>query len=100
MEREGGSGYGSKVTLASCKHCMAELSRTEILYAQGWVRECMCVQRAESERKQERLQTIFLPLPVYLKNAEWVPGAAVLEITLLPQFQARCLRTDPKLLCP
>lgn len=32
-------------------------------------------------RKQGRLTMIFLPLPVYLKNAEWVPGAAVLEIT-------------------
>lgn len=32
-------------------------------------------------RKQGRLKMIFLPLPVYLKNAEWVPGAAVLEIT-------------------
>lgn len=47
MEREGGSGCGNKVTLASCRHCMAEQSRTEILYAQGWV--CVCVPAAGRE---------------------------------------------------
>lgn len=84
MEREGGSGCGNKVTLASCRHCMAEQSRTEILYAQGWVCVCVCLQRAGSGRKQERLEAIFLPLPACSKAAEWLRGAAVLEITLPP----------------
>lgn len=43
MERGGGSGCGNKVTPASCRHCMAELSRTELLYAQG---VCGCVHAA------------------------------------------------------
>lgn len=43
------------------------------------------MQWAGSGRAQERLQAIFLSLSVYLKGAEGVLGAAVLEITL-PSF--------------
>lgn len=88
MEREGGSGCGNKVTLASSRRrCMAEPSRTQILYAQGvWMCGCSGQGMGGSRRDSERF---FLPLPAYLKDAERVPGAAVLAITLPPL----CLRT-------
>lgn len=62
MEREGGSGYGNKVTLASCRHCMAELSRTEILYAQGWgVVVYVCMQRQGVGGSREDSKRFFYP---------------------------------------
>lgn len=86
MEREGGSGCGNQVTLASGR-CMAEPSRTQLLYAQGvWMRGCSGQGMGGSRRRSERFS---LPLPGHLKDAERVPGAAVPEITLPPLF---CLR--------
>lgn len=83
MEREGGSGCGNKVTLASSRRrCMAEPSRTQILYAQGvWMCGCSGQGMGGSRKDSERF---FLRLPAYLKDAERVPGAAVLAITLPP----------------
>lgn len=81
MERKGGSGCGNQVTLASCR-CMAEPSRTQLLYAPGvWMRGCSGQGMGGSRRRSERFS---LPLPAHLKDAERVPGAAVPEITLPP----------------
>lgn len=88
MERKGGSGCGNQVTLASCR-CMAEPSRTQLLYAQGvWMRGCSGQGMGGSRRRSERFS---LPLPAHLKDAERVPGAAVPEITLPPPPRF-CLR--------
>lgn len=87
MEREGGSGYGNKVTLASCRHCMAELSRTEILYAQGWgVVVYVCMQQAGSGRKQGRLKAIFSTPPSVFKECRMGPGGCSAGDHFAPAF--------------
>jgi len=91
MEREGGSGCENKVTLASCRHYMAELSRTEILYAQRWV--CVCVYAAGREWEEAgKTQSDFSTPPSVFRGCRMGPGGCGAGVRFAPLSQAGCLR--------
>lgn len=90
MEREGGSGCGNKVTLASCRHCMAGLSRTEMLYAQRWVCVWMCVCSGEEAGKTQ--DDFSTPSSVF-KECRMGPGGCSAGDHLALLSPAGCLGT-------